>query len=72
MEDRQTEVLTCRCSAPAGSAVFMLLSFLVPVQSAQKLTFCWVSVLITVLGLLNLFARMPADAHGTASIGESR
>ena len=48
----------------------MLLSFLIPVQSPQKLTFCWVSVLITIIGLINLFGRMPADAHGTASIGE--
>ena len=57
---------------PAGSAALMLLSFLIPVQSPQKLTFCWVSVLITVLGLLNLFGRIPADAHGSASIGEKR
>ena len=58
-------------SPVAGSSVLMLLSFLIPVQSPQKLTFCWVSVLITVLGLLNMFGRMPADAHGTASIGKS-
>lgn len=66
---RRNEHRTAELAMPIiCSAALMLLSFLVPVQSPQKLTFCWVSVLITVLGLLNMFGRMPTDAHGSASI----
>ncbi|XP_043239412.1 acetylcholine receptor subunit alpha-L1-like [Amphibalanus amphitrite] len=66
---RRNEHRTAELSVPiVCSSVLMLLSFLIPVQSPQKLTFCWVSVLITVLGLFNMFSRMPSDAHGTASI----
>ncbi|XP_037072086.1 neuronal acetylcholine receptor subunit alpha-7-like [Pollicipes pollicipes] len=66
---RRNEHRTAELAMPVICAsVLMLLSFLVPLSSAQKLTFSWVSVLFTMLGLLNMFGKLPTDAHGVASI----
>jgi len=66
---RRNEHTTAECSLPIICAVvLMLLAFLVPVTSTHKLTFCWVSLLFALLGMFNMFSKLPKDAHGVASI----